>query len=277
LDYKAHPIPSKVGYIAAVFLEKNMPNLKDTLLIAGGIAIGWMLAHRAPANELNAATLTDILNDRHNEPFQNYRQLEALVGLYQQLDPVAPLPPMRRWAISPDFAIAIMQQVRKTRPQLVVEASCGASTIVTAYTLKQNGSGKVVSLEQDEAFAEITRQRLVEHKLDDIATIIHAPITLLQLNNQEWPWYSTDGLSDLKNIDMLTVDGPSQWGLDQAMVRYPALPYFYEKLSLGATILVDDTNRDHEKRAVARWIKEYALVQVAELETEKGTIILQKP
>lgn len=255
-----------------------MPSLKDTLLLAGGIAIGWMLAHKEPATSLTPTDVTDILNDRLNEPFQNYRQLEAVIGLYQQLNPIAPLPPMRRWAISPDFALVIMQQVRKTQPQLVVEASCGVSTIVTAYTLQQNGAGRVVALEQDEQFAQITRDRLIEHKLDHIATVIHAPLAPLMLNGQAWSWYNTATVEDmdLQNIDMLTIDGPSQWGIDQAMVRYPALPVFYDRLSPGATILVDDADRRDEKRAIKRWLKAYDLVKTAELETEKGTVILQK-
>lgn len=254
-----------------------MPKFKDVLMVTGGLIAGWWLAkQQKPTPSLDVETLIEEMNSRHNEPFQNYRQLESLTALYQQLNPVAPLPPMRRWAISPDFGVVIMRHVRTHKPQLVVEASAGASTIITAYTLRENGSGRVVAIEHDAHFAQAARERINEHGLDDIATVIHAPLKPLTLADSRWPWYDTDLLADLHDIDMLTVDGPPQWGNPAPMARYPALPFFYDRLKDNATILVDDTNRSNENKMVARWLHEYAVHKIAEPETEKGTIILQK-
>ncbi|MCA9894289.1 MAG: class I SAM-dependent methyltransferase [Anaerolineae bacterium] len=254
-----------------------MLSLKDIVLLAGGFAAGlWYTSKNKAAPTLDIDTFIEEMNSRHNEPFQNYRQLESLMALYQQLNPIAPLPPMRRWAISPDFGVVIMQHVRKRKPELVVEASAGASTIITAYTLRENGSGRVIAIEHDEQFAQAARNRINEHQLQDIATVIHAPLKPLNLNGGRWPWYDPTLLSDISDIDMLTVDGPPQWGNPAPMARYPALPYFYDRLNDNATVLVDDTNRSNENKMVARWLHEFAVLKIAEPETEKGTIILSK-
>src|SRR5262245_33036140 len=106
-----------------------------------------------------------------------YQQIESLCSLLVTLKPSLPLPEMRGWAASPDLLKKITEVILIESPRLVVEASSGASTVVIAYCLKRLGKGKVISLEHDAKFAAITQSNLAFHGLEDVATVLHAPLT----------------------------------------------------------------------------------------------------
>src|SRR5699024_11233349 len=52
------------------------------------------------------------------------------------------LPPLRGWATSPDVLLRLHTHIMATRPNVIVEFGSGASTLVIADALSQNGAGK---------------------------------------------------------------------------------------------------------------------------------------
>ena len=56
-------------------------------------------------------------------------------------------PPLRGWATSPDVLLRLHTHIMATRPQVIVEFGSGASTLVIADALRQNGTGKLISIE----------------------------------------------------------------------------------------------------------------------------------
>src|SRR5205823_13858007 len=134
-------------------------------------------------------------------------------------------PPMRGWAISPDFASIIMSCVREHKPKLVLEVGSGVSTLVTAYCLQEIGEGAVVSLDHDKQFAAISAANVAKHQLQDIATVIYAPLKEVVIQDKSWLWYDTEYLRNLGPIDILIIDGPL--GGTQRLARYPALPILF--------------------------------------------------
>ena len=48
---------------------------------------------------------------------------------------------------------------------------------------------------------------------------------------------------------MLIVDGPAE--TTEPLIRYPAVPVLYDRLSDDAVILLDDADRTEEERIVA--------------------------
>lgn len=181
---------------------------------------------------------------------------------------------MRGWAASPDLLKKITEAILIEKPSLVVEVSSGVSTLVIAYCLKQLGRGKVVSLEHDAKFAAISQSFISFHGLEDIATIVDAPLKETVIDDQKWHWYNTDCLKFDQPIDLLVVDGPP--GNIQKLSRYPALPVLYQQLSNRANIILDDGHRGDEKEIVARWEKEFNYISSEFLDAEKGTYLLQK-
>lgn len=219
-------------------------------------------------------TQFNIYHRTQIENFHHYRQLEALLSLYDMVNIRYPLPPMRLWVISPDFANLLVGHVLRQKPKNLVELGSGTSTILSSYCLEKIGDGHVISYEHIQEFAEASRRSLDEHDLADYATIIQAGLTPTTIRDETFQWYDTQQMEDLHDIDLLVVDGPPDG--TQKMARYPALPVLYDRLADGAIIFVDDYMRDDEHNMVNRWLEEFDLEVVDTIATEKGTAILRK-
>jgi predicted O-methyltransferase YrrM len=226
---------------------------------------------------LGGLLLTVIVHLYHRaqvEAFYHYRELEAYFSLFASLKIVHPLPPMRLWRASPDFATQIVMLVRKYRPKLVVEIGSGVSTIITSYCLQERGVGRVISFEHEADFAAVSAAGVADHGLSEWAEVRHAPLKRVMVRGQEFAWYDTVAFDELDGIDLLTVDGPPEG--TGAMARYPALPLLYDKLNPGALILVDDFMREAEYAMVTRWLTELNVELVYAEANEKGVAVLRK-
>lgn len=228
-------------------------------------------------NQESSQKLSQNLSQHFNqESTNNYKQIEALFSVYSVLNNSQPLPPMRGWAISPDFANLVINLISEKKPQVIVELGSGVSTIISAYCLKSIGSGKIISIDQDKKYAEITNQNLAKHGLQDVAQVHYAPLKEVEINNKKWLWYDNARLKEINNIDILIVDGPKQAGQQEKLVRYPALPILFEYLSNNPLIILDDADREDERKIAQLWIKEFNSFKMENISTEKGTTILSK-
>jgi predicted O-methyltransferase YrrM len=200
------------------------------------------------------------------------QQIESLFSIFFTLEPKLPLPTMRGWAASPDLLKEIISLTHRQKPQLVVEASSGVSTLIIAYCLKRLGSGKLISLEHEQKFAQATQNNLSLHGLDDIATVIYAPLVEVEINNAKWLWYDLTKVEIPDAIDMLIVDGPP--GTTQKLARYPALPLLHQKLSTDAIIILDDGARSDEEKIVKQWMEELKMSNSKYISLEKGAYLI---
>ncbi len=207
----------------------------------------------------------------------DYRQIEALSALRGALSLRQPLPPMRGYAISPDFAVILLETIRDHQPRHILELGCGVSTLIGAYALEQYQiDGRITSLEHQPDFAQFTRDNLTKHSLSAFVQVIDAPLKpLLSLRRWRGRWYYVPSIPAAE-VDLLVIDGPPQYKNPNRLARYPALPILFDRLATGALILVDDSDRWHERRAVKRWLRDYPLTVVRTFDTEKGTVLLRK-
>jgi predicted O-methyltransferase YrrM len=203
-----------------------------------------------------------------------YAQLEALMSVLVAIQPGRPLPQTRDWAASPDLLKLIAQAVLNGKPDLVVEASSGVSTLVIAYCLKRIGKGRVVSLEHSPEYAAASRDMIASHGLADTATVIHAPLREAEIAGDRWLWYDLDCLELAQPIDLLVVDGPP--AATQHLARYPALPLLRPQLADGSTIILDDGDRNDEREIVRRWQTEFDDITCEYLPLEKGAFVMKK-
>ncbi len=213
-----------------------------------------------------------VIGSLRKEMKDQYRQTEALLSLQITLPMRKPLPPMRGWAISPDFANLLVKTIESVKPERVLELSTGVSTLVIAYALQKTGKGRLLSLENNADIAERSRQELKAHELDSIATVLDAPLRLVALQGQPWQWYDTASLSSLSEIDLLVIDGP-YYGI-QKNARYPALPLLKKYLNSESIILLDDADRPDERATVKRWKEEHPSLSIKNFPTEKGAVLL---
>lgn len=200
----------------------------------------------------------------------NYRQIEALIGLYQTLPLDLALPPLRDWAGSPDYLSILAQEIIKKRPETIVECGSGASSLIIGACLKKLGKGHCYSLDHNLEYAQKTREALTQQGLSEFVTIIDAPLMPISINSENWNWYTLTQLT-VDKIDLLNIDGPP---MDTGpLARYPAIPLLLNRLAENAVIILDDAGRPDERAAVSRWQNEFNLLNTVYLNTEKGLTI----
>ncbi|MGP9643524.1 class I SAM-dependent methyltransferase [Halomonas sp. AOP30-A1-24] len=148
------------------------------------------------------------------------------------------------------------------RPRVIVEFGSGASTLVIADALRQNGVGKLISIEHSEHYGQQTLGTLQAEFLESWVDLRIGGLEAwagehLNPEDAKKPshWYPASLLEGVENVDLLWVDGPP--GATCLFSRYPALPALADKLSPSAEVWMDDTIRQEEKDICERWAKDY--------------------
>jgi predicted O-methyltransferase YrrM/fumarate reductase subunit D len=178
------------------------------------------------------------------------REIEALFQLFDGFTPRAPMPSSGDFALNPTDLLELLHLIRSREPRLVLELGSGTSSVWIAYALERHG-GRLISLDHDHGYAQKTRAMLAAHGLDAVATVRDAPLTGVPIGGSTYRWYDPTAVADLRNVDMLLVDGPpAATGPD---ARFPALHVLESRLAATATVVVDDANRPDEREAVRRW------------------------
>jgi predicted O-methyltransferase YrrM len=241
--------------------------------LLAGLVVQTLTLYKVRKIHLASYRLEHALRQTESEARTLYQQFQAYDGLMRLIHPVAPLPPLRHWAASPDFLLELALHVRHRRPEAILECSSGSSTLVLARSCELNGAGHVFSLEHDEHYAIKTRQLLEEQELTEWATIIHAP--LVSVSGHDQPWYEPKCIpTDRHAFDMVVIDGPP--ADTSPLARYPALPMLNSYISVGASVFLDDANRKGEQAVLRRWQSEFPEYKQTQLHLEKGGARLEK-
>lgn len=182
-----------------------------------------------------------------------------------------PMPELGNWALTPRSMVWVVERIRSTSLETIVECGSGSSTIWFAAAMEHRGGpGRIVALEADGDYAEYTRSRLADLGLSHRAQVIHAPLVDTALpGRRSLPWFDlTDFPQDVTDIDLLFVDAPI--GSVASEIRYPGYPMLADRLQVGATVILDDTTRPDEHRIVQAWLRERPagrrLTQVAQVD-----------
>ena len=215
---------------------------------------------------------SEQLNQVRKEAFDDYRQVESLLSLHSVLEPDKPVPHLRDFSASPDILNHAVSLMLKTRPQLTVELGSGSSTVFLAYCLRRIGSGKLISIDHDEAFANRTRQMLADHGLSEIASVVHRPLETVRIGDTDYKWYSRVEVEGA--IDFLFIDGPPFHV--HPLARYPALPLLLPKMADRGVALLDDADRPEELDIARMWEKEFPQLKMTRIATEKGSLLIAR-
>lgn len=203
------------------------------------------------------SSLSESLNRQFSYLFQRMQYTESELRSMINLRPLLKetLLPFGGWAIDGRFAERLIQLIQEIRPVLVLECGSGTSTAIAAECLQQIEGGRLFALEHDPKHGMVTRRYLHQCGLEEIATVVEAPLREWIFNGQAMPWY--DFLPDsylTQKIDLLIVDGPP--GRTGPMARYPAVPLLSDWFRPGTVIILDDGNRNDEKEIAKQWIDE---------------------
>lgn len=209
---------------------------------------------------------------------RDYAQLVAWQELRDYLEVPPFMPPLRGWAASPDVLRLLVEAIRDHRPELVVECGSGASSVWLGYALRRAGRGRLVALDHDERYAELTRSLVASHGLSGIVEVRYAPLRdwtappAPEAEPESQPWYDIDAVADLSGIGLVFIDGPP--GSTAPQARYPAGPVLFPRCAPGAVVVLDDAAREGERAAADRWLAADPDLRRASADSEKGTAIL---
>jgi predicted O-methyltransferase YrrM len=204
----------------------------------------------------DAVARTDRLSPRNAELLlrDQTREIEAMVQLFQDVTPRAPMPPGGA-AVNPSDLLGLLHIVRSRRPKLVVALGGAASTVWLAYALEKAG-GRLVAVEHDEEDAERIRALLRAHGLSAVE-VVHAPLTELPVDGETLDWYDVAALTGLRDIDLLLIEGPAP--LTAAEAVPPALQVFGRRLARGAAVVVEDAARPAPRQTTPMLLPERRL------------------
>ncbi|MFE3457600.1 class I SAM-dependent methyltransferase [Nocardiopsis aegyptia] len=213
----------------------------------------------------------------------DYEQQVAWNELSRHLDTAPFMPPLRGWAASPDVLRVLVHHIDHLRPDLVVEFGSGASSVWIGYALRRAGGGRLVAVEHDARYAELSRTLVASHGLDDIVEVRTAPLTGIEpatvtVGDEEVVtadrWYDADVLADLDGIGLVFVDGPPKATGRHA--RYPALPALMPHCTEDVVFVLDDADRPDERAVGDRWLAEHPELHRTEEHAEKGAHVFSR-
>jgi predicted O-methyltransferase YrrM len=173
-------------------------------------------------------------------------------------DPRLIIPPPGPWTLDASAIATLARLVEQEKPGLVVELGSGLSTILTASILRKTG-GRLVSIDHDATFAELTRGYLAANGLEDIVDLRVAPLAPVA-GEPGALWYDPRLIADLQGIDLLFIDGPPK-PVDP-LIRRHALPHLAARLSPGAHVFLDDAERAGERAIMDQWRRDFPIAQM---------------
>jgi predicted O-methyltransferase YrrM len=151
-------------------------------------------------------------------------------------------------AMRPAGLVLVCNEIMYANRETIVECGSGVSTVVLARLLRARGCGSLVALEHDEGWAARVTELLHAEGLDHVARVVHAPL------GGTPPWYDRAALDGLPQaIDLLIVDGPPADKPGMGLARAPALALLDPRLADGATVVLDDLDRQGERDVLAGW------------------------
>ncbi|MGX6604148.1 class I SAM-dependent methyltransferase [Micromonosporaceae bacterium Da 78-11] len=162
------------------------------------------------------------------------REVEALLQLFQQVTPRAPMPAGA--TLCPTDLLGLVHIARSRKPELAVALGSGPSTIWLGYALEQTGS-RLVAVDHDGPRADGTRAMLLAHGLTAVE-VRHAPLAELSVDGRTVDWYDVDALDGLRDIDLLFVDGSIAPSTPDALT--PALHVLGRRLATDAAVVADE-------------------------------------
>jgi predicted O-methyltransferase YrrM len=224
----------------------------------GAVLIGWAL--------IGVVLLEST--QMHWSILEGQRQQHALTQIRPLMGDL-PLD-LSGWAADAILIHNAVRLVVEIKPRLIVECGSGGSTMVIGRCLRALGHGRMVSLEHDPAYAHRTSELVRLHTLQDVVTVVTAPLA----GTEAGLWYGPEYEPLITTpIDVLLVDGPP--GSSGPRARYPAVPVLKSRLAPECWILLDDGDRPDERDIAQAWSSELS-AKLVYLEGGRGGWLLHR-
>lgn len=198
---------------------------------------------------LNRISQIESIDHKVSNLDEKYSNIYAL----QLLSPLLvnkPFLPFTQSSLSPLGIAYVLNDIIINERKTILELGAGYSTIMMARLARENELDiKIYSLENNKEWKDKIENQLLKEKLNSFVELIFAELN----TNGENEWYSEENLEvPLKDklFDLVLVDGPPAYSPQLMFARYPVINYIKEKLNSKFCIIIDDSNREGEKKLV---------------------------
>jgi hypothetical protein len=179
------------------------------------------------------------------------------LNLLQPLIQGYPFLPFTGSSFRPFCLAHILNDIIVNNRENIIEFGSGISTVLIGRLVKKNSlKTKILSVDHDESWLKVLSKLIENEKLEDIVSLLHAPLSENNLALENNKWYNLEVLTHSTkgfNYDMVIVDGPPAWEATKSKSRYPALPFMIDKLSGKYSIYLDDAHRVGERIILKKW------------------------
>jgi predicted O-methyltransferase YrrM len=264
--------PFLLAALSIAFAAITAASIAIAADVAGTVALVAFIAIASVANLLVIRQVERNLSQAIK--YHAYRSIQlALPECYAMQNVLKEIPnctmPVSTWSMQFTHLLEIRRRIRIQRPKLIVELGSGISTIVCAKALSEIDSGKIISIDHSEEWAEVTREHLKYDGLDAFSRIEVVDMAPHRVGSD---WYKLDPeLFQPNSIDMLIVDGPPTTSPSS---RLPAFAELLPFMSAHSTIFLDDANRPEETEIVRHWKANPSSAASLKLETLTGLAVL---
>lgn len=182
---------------------------------------------------------------------ETLRQTEALAQLLAKAPTLrAPLPPSGGFPMDAGSLLHLAFVLEELRPSRILELGGGTSTIWMAYLTEHYGS-EIISFDHLEEYRLSTNDHIQRHRFSERVDCRLARLEQVTMRGESFDWYSPKAFENIRDIDLLVVDGPPQSTGIRA--RFPALPMLHTQLTENAVIVLDDCHREEEQSVLGDW------------------------
>lgn len=177
---------------------------------------------------------------------KNKRDLTERLGLAPDA-----LPGAGNWYPEEKVLELLVDLVEARASCQAVVCGAGLSVAVLARACQLAGTGPVWAIESDDRAVAVTRGLLA--RIGATAQVIKAELTEYDKHNLWYARWSVSGLPD--RIDLLFLDGPGHFA--GRSPRWPAGPELFPRLASDGAVVLDDSRRVKEKKAVELWANDF--------------------
>lgn len=152
-------------------------------------------------------------------------------------------------SMRPEAVVHILNEIVVNNKRQILELGMGVTTTCIAALIKYDFNTKLLSVDHDIEWIEICQKQLQSLNLSSPNhSLIHAPLIEDASMGYTGSWY------DIRQIlatpafkpDLLIIDGPPAWKKEIENARVPAFKALSQRLSVNATVFIDDFARAGE-------------------------------
>jgi predicted O-methyltransferase YrrM len=163
--------------------------------------------------------------------------------------------PWSEGAMRPAGLVDVCNQIVLDRRRRIVELGSGTSTVLLARLLRTTG-GTLTAIEHDADWADWVTGQLAAEGLQEIGRVVHAPLEPSPFAVRDLPWYAAGAVDEAvagDPIDLLIIDGPPAYRVEESVARAAAVPALLHRLAPDGTVVLDDIARPGEREVLELW------------------------